>query len=133
MSTPHHSSATSNSLPAQVPFQKRGAITDDPARYINRELSWLEFNARVLSEAASADVPLYERLKFLAIYSTNLDEFFMVRAAGLQAQVTSRVHEIPPDGMTAEEQLLAISVRAHELCDIQTQIWREQVHPALRE
>jgi polyphosphate kinase len=133
MSNSQHSPVASNSLPTQVPFQKRGVISDDPARYINRELSWLEFNARVLSEAASGNVPLYERVKFLAIYSTNLDEFFMVRAAGLQAQIKSRVHEIPPDGMTAEEQLLAISLRAHELCDFQTQIWREQVHPALRE
>ncbi len=133
MSKPHQSPATSNNLPPGVPFQKKTSINDDPARYINRELSWLEFNARVLAEAGSDDVPLYERLKFLAIYSTNLDEFFMVRAAGLQAQVISRVHEIPADGMTAEEQLLAISLRAHELCDLQTRIWNDRVHPALRE
>jgi len=133
MSKPHQSPATSNSLPSQVPFLKRSTINDDPARYINRELSWLEFNARVLAEAGSEDVPLYERLKFLAIYSTNLDEFFMVRAAGLQAQILSRVHEIPADGMTAEEQLLAISLRAHELCELQIRIWQDQVHPGLRE
>ncbi len=133
MSKPHQSPANSNTLPPGVPFQRKSVINDDPARYINRELSWLEFNARVLAEAGSDDVPLYERLKFLAIYSTNLDEFFMVRAAGLQAQVMSRVHEIPADGMTAEEQLLAISLRAHELCELQARIWRDRVHPALRD
>ncbi len=121
-----------SSLPAHVPHRKRGAPSDDPARYINRELSWLEFNARVLAEASDERVPLYERLKFLAIYSSNLDEFFMVRAAGLQAQILSNVHDIPPDGMTAEEQLLAISLRAHELCDLQANIWQAHVHPALR-
>lgn len=120
------------SLPAHVPHKKRGAPSDDPARYINRELSWLEFNARVLAEASSEEVPLYERLKFLAIYSSNLDEFFMVRAAGLQAQILSNVHEVPPDGMTAEEQLLAISLRAHELCELQSKIWGDNVHPGLR-
>lgn len=120
------------SVPEHVPVRKRGAPTDDPARYINRELSWLEFNARVLAEASNDAVPLYERLKFLSIYSSNLDEFFMVRAAGLQAQVKNNVHEIPPDGMTAEEQLLAISLRAHELCELQAKIWTDKVHPALR-
>lgn len=121
------------SLPPQIPVQKKGLVNNDPARYINRELSWLEFNARVLAEAGNDEVPLYERLKFLAIYSSNLDEFFMVRAAGLQTQILSGVHEIPADGMTAEEQLRAISLRAHELCDLQARIWRDKVQPALRE
>lgn len=133
MSKPNQSEASSNSLPPQVPFQKKGIVNDDPARYINRELSWLEFNARVLAEAGNDEVPLYERLKFLAIYSTNLDEFFMVRAAGLQAQLLSGVHEVPADGLTAEEQLLAISLRAHELCDLQARTWRDRVQPALRD
>ncbi len=120
-------------LPAHVPVGRKSALNDDPRLFINRELSWLEFNARVLAEAESADVPLFERLKFLAIYSTNLDEFFMVRAAGLQAQIQSGVHDIPPDGMTAEEQLQAISERAHELCEWQTRIWSEHLRPALRD
>src|SRR5690606_36443329 len=77
-------------------------------------------------------VPLYERLKFLAIYSSNLDEFFMVRVAGLQAQVLSQIHEVTPDGPTVEQQLDAISERAHELTALQYRIWAEQIRPALR-
>jgi polyphosphate kinase len=99
--------------------------------YINRELSWLEFNARVLAEAADDRVPLYERLKFVAIFSTNLDEFFMVRAAGLQAQLSGEVDEVPPDGMTADQQLTAISKRAHELVDEHYRIWNRGLRKEL--
>jgi len=88
----------------------------DPAQYLNRELSWLEFNARVLSEAEGVEVPIIERLKFLGIFASNLDEFFMVRVAGLKAQ-RERTAEVPPDGMTAVEQLAAISSRVHALVD----------------
>ena len=83
--------------------------------YLNRELSWLEFNARVLAEAENEQVPLLERLKFHAIVSSNLDEFFMVRVAGLKQQLTGEVGEIPPDGLTVNEQLNAISARVHQL------------------
>src|SRR5215472_14269927 len=89
--------------------------------YLNRELSWLEFNARVLAEAESESVPLLERLKFHAIVASNLDEFFMVCVAGLKQQLTGEVGEIPPDGMTVTEQLAAISSRVHELLATQTQ------------
>ncbi len=119
--------------PSSAPASVGSEPLNYPDRYINRELSWLEFNARVLAEADNPDVPLYERLKFLAIYSSNLDEFFMVRAAGLQAQLLSNVHEVPPDGLTVEQQLLALSERAHELCQLQCEIWNDRVHPALRE
>lgn len=85
------------------------------AFYLNRELSWLEFNARVLAEADSEAVPLLERLKFHAIVASNLDEFFMVRVAGLKQQLTGEVDEIGPEGMTVGEQLNAISARVHEL------------------
>ncbi len=105
---------------------------DAPELFINRELSWLEFNMRVLAEAAKYEVPLYERLKFLAIFTTNIDEFFMVRVAGLQAQLSGEVHEVPPDGMSALKQLEAISKRAHELTARQYEIWNESVRPALR-
>ena len=89
--------------------------------YLNRELSWLEFNARVLAESDSETVPLLERLKFNAIVSSNLDEFFMVRVAGLKQQLTGEVDEIAPDGMTVAEQLAAIAKRVHELTAGQSQ------------
>src|SRR3974390_3228011 len=88
--------------------------------YLNRELSWLEFNARVLAEADSDSVPLLERLKFHAIVSSNLDEFFMVRVAGLKQQLTGEVDEMGPDGMTVGEQLAAIGTRVHELAAAQS-------------
>jgi polyphosphate kinase len=81
---------------------------DDPSLYINRELSWLQFNWRVLEEALDERHPLLERVKFLAIFATNLDEFFMIRVSGLRRQVTGGALEVPPDGMTPSEQLVAI-------------------------
>jgi polyphosphate kinase len=88
--------------------------------YLNRELSWLEFNARVLAEADSETVPLLERLKFHGIVSGNLDEFFMVRVAGLKQQLTGEVDDMGPDGMTVNEQLTAISSRVHALMATQS-------------
>ncbi len=85
------------------------------ALYLNRELSWLEFNARVLDEAESEVVPLLERLKFHAIVAANLDEFFMVRVAGLKTQLTGEIGELAADGLSAHDQLVKISLRAHEL------------------
>jgi polyphosphate kinase len=87
----------------------------DPALYLNRELSWLEFNRRVLHEASDARTPLLERLKFLAIFSSNLDEFFQVRVAGLKQQVAAGIVERTADGMTPEEQLARISATVREL------------------
>ena len=80
----------------------------DPQYYFNRELSWLEFNRRVLHEALDPRTPLLERLKFLAIFSSNLDEFFMVRVAGLKKQVEAGVAKLTPDGRTPERQLTDI-------------------------
>ena len=83
----------------------------DPQYYINRELSWLEFNHRVLHEACDPRTPLLERLKFLAIFSSNLDEFFMVRVAGLKQQVEATVNLLTPDGRTPQKQL--DDIRSH--------------------
>jgi polyphosphate kinase len=104
---------------------------DAPALYMNRELSWLEFNARVLAEAEDPAVPLFERVKFLSIVTANLDEFFMVRVAGLKQQLSGEVEEPPPDGMMPQEQLAALSARAHKLVDAQYRCWTDQLVPAL--
>ncbi|WXB14506.1 polyphosphate kinase 1 [Pendulispora albinea] len=104
-----------------------------PYLYLNRELSWLEFNARVLAEAENEAVPLLERLKFHAIFASNLDEFFMVRVAGLKQQLTGEVGELPPDGMTPSEQLAAISARVHALVAQQSIALETQLLPRLAE
>src|SRR3954467_11750050 len=85
------------------------------ARFFNRELSWLEFNQRVLGEARDESLPLLERLKFLAITASNLDEFFMVRVGGLCVLVEQKITTPDAAGMTPAEQLSAISSRAHEM------------------
>ncbi len=103
----------------------------DPRLFVNRELSWLEFNQRVLDEAADPSLPAYERLKFLGITASNLDEFFMVRVAGLKSQIEEGVTETPADGMLPEEQLAAVSERAHRLVADQYRVWREEIKPAL--
>ncbi len=103
----------------------------DPKLFINRELSWLAFNERVLAEAQDAGLPLYERLKFLGIVSTNLDEFFMVRVAGLKQQILGGVSDPTADGMLPAEQLAAISDRVHGIVGAQYRVWTEELLPAL--
>jgi len=96
----------------------------NPALYINRELSWLEFNDRVLAEGASEDVPLLERLKFLAIVSSNLDEFFMIRVGGLRQQRRARPEWRDPSGLSADEQLGAIHRRVTRMAAEQSRAVR---------
>ena len=98
---------------------------DAPERFINRELSWLAFNERVLEESASPRHPLLERLRFLSISATNLDEFYMVRVAGLKAQVDAGISTRTPEGMTPAQQLEAIDHRATALMVRQQKRWRE--------
>ena len=103
----------------------------DPALFLNRELSWLEFNSRVLHEAIDERNPLLERLKFLAIFNTNLDEFYMVRVAGLRRQVAAGVHVLSPDGMSPSDQLGAITARVSELMRVQRALLYDTLLPAL--
>ena len=105
---------------------------DDESLYLNRELSWIEFNKRVLEEAEDTTHPLLERLKFLAIFSTNLDEFFMIRVAGLQEQIYSGVTELSSDGMTPLEQMKEIRSRLIPLYKRQADVWRSTIVPALQ-
>src|SRR5262245_60067550 len=99
--------------------------------YVNRELSWLEFNRRVLEEAQDPSVPLLERVKFLAIFSSNLDEFFMVRVSGLKRRAAGGDVLAGPDGLTPAQTLAAISARVHELVEAQHRCFLEEVQPLL--
>ena len=105
----------------------------DPALYFNRELAWLAFNERVLAEALDPEVPLLERLKFLAIFSSNLDEFIMIRYAGLKEQQAAGVERRSFDGMTVQEQIEAVSRRLHPMVLRHRQALRDEVLPALAE
>jgi polyphosphate kinase len=104
---------------------------DAPSLYLNREMSWLQFNWRVLEEALDERHPLLERVKFLAIFAKNLDEFFMIRVSGLLRQMTGGVLEVPPDGLRPSEQLTAIrhTVMAH--LARYTACWHDDVLPQL--
>ena len=105
---------------------------DDPSLYINRELSWLEFNRRVLEEAVDTSVPLLERLKFLAILSSNLDEFFMVRVGGLQQKVKAKITQgSGADRMAPEEQIDRISQAVRQMVTLQYRCLLEDVLPSL--
>lgn len=105
----------------------------DPALYINRELSWIQFNRHVLEEAKDLTHPLLERVKFLAIFANNLDEFFMIRVSGLHQQLSEGVLKAPPDGLTPGEQLDAIFRSLVPLLEESSTVWNEEIVPALRE
>ena len=99
--------------------------------FVNRETSWLEFNQRVLDQAFSEDNPILERLKFLCIVSSNLDEFFEVRVAGLKQQMQTESSETGPDGLSAKETLALISARTQRMVEDQYRCWRDHIAPAL--
>jgi polyphosphate kinase len=115
-----------------APPQYDGAI-DDPALYFNRELSWLDFNQRVLELAEDTEVPLLERFRFCGIYANNLDEFFMVRVAGLFDQLDAGIEARGPDGLTPKEQIDLIQQRVLELDDRLCACFSGDLLPALEE
>jgi len=104
---------------------------DNPANYINREASWLAFNRRVLEEAEDEKNPLLERLKFLSISASNMDEFFEVRVAGLVQQIEDGYTEAGPDGLTLVEERDVVSKSTHTFVDDQYRCWNEELRPAL--
>lgn len=105
----------------------------DPTNYVNRELSWLEFNYRVLSESRDKSIPLFERLKFLSITASNLDEFYMVRVASLKDMVHAKYTKPDIAGLTPQEQLDRISERTHELVEMQYSTYNRSLVPTLRQ
>jgi len=121
--------------PVSVSLTDGASVADlsESGRFFNRELSWLQFDLRVLDEAANPAVPLLERLKFLGISGSNLDEFFSVRVAALQSLVRHGVQKVSMDGLTAKEQLDAISDTAREILDRQQTVWRDLVGELAKE
>jgi polyphosphate kinase len=99
----------------------------DPKNFINRELSWLEFNRRVLEEAQDPSQPLIERVKFLTIFSSNLDEFFEIRVAGIKQQMQSETSEIGPDGLSPTETFNRIQKTVRELVGTQCKLWKDEL------
>src|SRR5947207_417536 len=104
-----------------------------PENFTNRELSWLEFNRRVLEEAQDPTQPLIERVKFLTIFSSNLDEFFEIRVAGIKQQIESETSDVGPDGLSPTDVFNAIQRLVHELVAAQYALWKKELLPQLAE
>ena len=103
----------------------------DPKNFINRELSWLAFNQRVLEEAQDLTQPLIERVKFLTIFSSNLDEFFEIRVAGIKQQIESETSDVGPDGLSPTELFDRIQKTVRELVGTQYALWKNELLPEL--
>src|SRR5207249_3689341 len=115
-------------LPKDVPATNRFS---DSRNFINRELSWLEFNRRVLEEAQDPIQPLIERVKFLTIFSSNLDEFFEIQVAGIKQQIESETSDLGPDGLSPTETFNTIQRTVHELVATQYALWNDDLAPLL--
>jgi polyphosphate kinase len=120
-------------LPAATSSERRATGPLAESSLLNRELSWIEFNSRVLDEALDPSQPLLERLKFLSIFSTNLDEFFMVRVSGLQEQFEANPLMLSPDGLSPATQLRLVSERLRPLLEVQTRCLIKQILPGLEQ
>lgn len=136
--TPRRRANVAASAPARSRSTSRGRAhspvkLSPPELYLNRELSWLQFNARVLHQAVDERTPLLERLKFLAIFTSNLDEFFMVRVAAIKQQIAAEVTKKTPDGLTPQEQLDLIFETLRPMVTEQQHCFEKQVRPALVE
>ena len=129
MTTPKATQKSATKAPSKI--GKARNLRQQKHLLINRELSWIEFNRRVLEEALDPRHPLLERLKFLAIFSSNLDEFFMVRVSGLQETLEGGFGERSPDGLSAAEQLKEIRAKLKPLLDLQMRCLKEDIMPAL--
>lgn len=111
--------------------EKPALSLSDPSLYINRELSWLAFNERVLAQADDPDHPLLERVRFLSIVGTNLDEFFMIRIAALLRKVRTGAEDVSPDGLSTGVQLAQVQKRAEDMLERQAAFWAGSLRPAL--
>ncbi len=128
---PPPSPAEDGTSPA-VPELVLPPTLNDPALYLNRELSWLAFNGRVLGEAADPSQPLLERVKFVAITYSNLDEYYMVRVSGLQQQVAAGMTDVSPDGMTSAEQLTVLRAWVGPMLSDAAEVFQSELRPALK-
>jgi polyphosphate kinase len=119
--------------PSPAKTGTKGVNLNHRIYYFNRELSWLQFNERVLEEALDERHPALERVKFLSIFWSNLDEFFMIRVSGLRRQLAGGALKAPPDGMSPGEQLKAIRSRLDPVLDQAAECWRSELLPQLKE
>ena len=123
--SPRRRSPASPALRVAVARDVESTDLKNPALYINRELSWLEFNERVLAQARNASHPLLERVKFFAITGTNLDEFFMIRVSTTLKKIREEIEDIAPDGYNTEQQLEAMRQRARQMLQDQATVWND--------
>ena len=131
MEAAHRESQQSDAQTLTIPLNPKGELPgfSDPRNFINRELSWLEFNRRVLEEAQDPTQPLIERVKFLSIFSSNLDEFFEIRVAGIKQQIESETSDVGPDGLSPTETFNNIQRVVRELVAAQYSLWNEELLP----